>query len=223
MSKVQRIAGIAIFFGVTFPATGYATECASKLTTSSSVSSIIQCLKDQETEIAHLAAIQPIRGDKGDPGDPAFVPEGAVIAFDRPDRCPPGWANFDEGASRMIVGAYYQRGTGRQNVPTEDENGRRLVAKHYRDVGGEEMHTLTIEEMPTHGHSPPDGYYHWWYKGGGYGNHQITDKAEPENFQAAFSVPATEPSLFPKEAGLGGDHNNMPPYIALYFCKKEGG
>ena len=102
----------------------------------------------------------------------------------------------------MIVGAHKDRAT----------------TFGYRAIGGEEKHTLTVEEMPAHDHK-----YTW----------QIL--ADGGNFQHVWA--STHSKKFPNDPGradgltkttkTGGQsdgttkrHNNMPPFIALYFCKK---
>ena len=73
------------------------------------------------------------------------------------------------------------------------------------EPGGEEEVTLTVDGMPEHRHG--------LYFAGAYlkaGNTEQAIHGNPESLNVT-----TEP------AGRGQPHNNMPPYIALYFCKKD--
>ncbi len=233
---MQKFAGIAIFLGLISPTHASATDCASKLNASSSVSSIIQCLQDQETEIAALKLKQGPQGEKGDTGprgelgqtgeagpkgergepgvvgptgpkgDPAFVPAGAVIAFDLPSGCPLGWRDVglresERFAGRMLIAV---------GPRVDREKGQTTLARKLNDFGGTESHKLTVEELPKHSHplNRVDG----------------DDRTGGKFFQGGD---APREALRPSAgttlgAGGGLAHNNMPPYIALFFCKKEG-
>ncbi len=229
MSKMQRIAGVAFFLGLITPMPASATECAKNLTASSSVSSIIQCLKDQETEIAALKLKKGPKGDKGDPGEkgdpgnPAVLPRGAVLAFERDDltaeTCPDGWQPYKNARGRMIVGA---------GDPSEsegkfgfDEAGNRLTHYVMRQHGGAETHALDVDEMPDHAHraAPYDN------PGRGFlvhtGPNQVRLSGPDGPIGTLTDVELTTGGV-DRERRETLPHNNMPPYIALYFCKKEG-
>ncbi len=128
----------------------------------------------------------------------ADIPSGAVIAFASSETQPcPGddWKLFEEAKGRFIVGA----GHG---------NRSELTPRQVGDIGGEESVALTLEEMPWHQH--PMGIE----RGQGSG------EAYPYMRPASGSGQTTE--------GIGGlpdhatkPHNNVPPYVALYFCKKD--
>ena len=126
------------------------------------------------------------------------APTNAVIAFDDAtlqDTCPEGWSPFRAGRGRFIVGA---------------GKGENLSSRPARAVGGEEMHKLTIEEMSRHQHVTQLG--------------SIKVASDPNSTTQAVVAGGNSPK--PRNLGTNGmgasePHNNMPPYIALYFCKKD--
>lgn len=140
------------------------------------------------------------KGDAGPPGkmgDPGVAPTDVVVAFDDPLGCPEGWVEFTDAAGRMIIG----QGGGNQ-----DENGEDLTGRKYRAHGGEERVKLTTTEMPRHDHS----------LGGVFGGKTNGPLGTGHTLAGGHD--------WLKETGATGGgraHNNMPPYIALYFCKKN--
>lgn len=136
-----------------------------------------------------------------------LVPVNAVMAFDTRDGCPsPGWRNFDKALGRTIVGADFPNWSGARHL---DEKNRTLSPRKPDDVGGEEIHLLTAEELPSHTHEitlPKKWGTKAGADAGGWGN------GEAPNGDATFS---TKPP-----AGGNKPHNNMPPFIALIFCKR---
>lgn len=146
------------------------------------------------------------QGEKGLPGDPATIPSGAVMAFDLPNGCPLGWKSFKEARARVIVGVGDPSRTARKLG--FDINGRPLTELAYRQHGGEEKHRLTIEELPRHDHGTRyalSGRSLGW----GPGSHPIPTSTRRAESQKDWS------------AGRNIPHNNMPPFIALYYCKKN--
>lgn len=114
------------------------------------------------------------------------------------------WTAFGQG--RVILGV----GTG------TDGNGDQLIVAGGA-TGGEYEHTLTIAEMPLHGHpwlnaSALDGDAN-----GGL----MTDNDGVQTQRSAFSG---TPSMAAGQAigGAGGDdpHNNIQPYIGVYIWKR---
>lgn len=76
------------------------------------------------------------------------------------------------------------------------------------ETGGEEMHTLSIAEIPAHSHSPqsPSTGFLTVRTGG------------------VYSLPAAgtavgQPTVTANSGG-GGGHNNMPPYLGVYMLIK---
>ena len=127
----------------------------------------------------------------------AKLPLGAVLAFDRSEGCPEGWAQFADAAGRSLVGV---------------GKGQGLSNRSYRSIGGEETHTLTVTEMPTHNHDTQG--YQYLLSIDGEGAAMPHDRARSwPNIQRPGQI---------QPAGGSAPHNNMPPFIALYFCKYEG-
>ncbi|MEO0525424.1 MAG: hypothetical protein AAF088_21165, partial [Pseudomonadota bacterium] len=188
-----------------------------------------------ELKVNHANDIKGEKGDNGKDGSDALaIPSGAVLAFDLPNGCPMGWNTFEEATSRAIVGAYSDRAAGNINAPTEDENGQALSARHYRSWGGTETHKLEVSELPSHDHdasnlkTAKDGQHaHVTAGGGGEGRGEGVIDEGPRTDRAAT---ITLTGSGPHEHGIvgtvsakggGAPHNNMPPYLALHYCKKE--
>ena len=132
-----------------------------------------------------------------------WLPSGTVVAIDRADGCPDaaGWGTFAPAISRTIIGA----GTPAQNIEEPlrtDERGRNLTSRKYREHGGIERHTLDRDELPPFVEEVSSDL-----KDHGSG---------PGTLDVVVAV------LAEKKSGDANPHDNMPPYIALYFCKYEG-
>ena len=118
-----------------------------------------------------------------------LIPTDAVVAFAR-SKCPEGWSAYSHANGRVIVGM--GKGDGLSN--------RELFEK-----GGEEKHTLTTNEMPSHTHTVSVGRADT-----GSGGNKLPYRAHPN--QGAWNTQAS---------GGSEPHNNMPPYLVLQFCIKS--
>ena len=128
-----------------------------------------------------------------------------MIAFDIREGCPQGWQPFSHANGRFIIGA----GDPARSKLLKDANGDKLQDRVFGLPGGAQQHTLTIEEMPKHFHKLP--------------TLGLNNVADPATTQAVRATnPGNYMQHFRRTDGKGGSrpHNNMPPYIALYFCKK---
>ena len=82
-------------------------------------------------------------------------------------------------------------------------------------TGGEATHKLTVQEMPSHTHTMyvnNDGSSSSWSPT--FGDYLIKPDGvttSKKNYQA---------KLAQNGAGLDQEHNNMPPYLAIYIWKR---
>lgn len=105
------------------------------------------------------------------------------------------WSRYEAASGRFILGESQQYPIGRP--------------------GGEAEVSLNNLQLPDHdhrftnkflAHAPGSNFQ----QSGIQGNHGNTGFVHFENRERTFN------------AGEGRPHNNMPPYVALYFCVKEG-
>lgn len=158
--------------------------------------------------------------------EPFRQAKGAILAFDRSGAtsnadetsgyCPKGWEWFEPSGGRFIVGAGQH-----QNV---DENGRRLTRYpsfleiEAEALGGTESHTLKEAELPEHRHD-----FGFWFSDSD-GDDKTYDSKLPPRFRSGLNTnnrwTARSTRTPVGTAGSGQAHNNMPPYVALFYCKR---
>ena len=129
-------------------------------------------------------------------------PKNAVVAFRTSEQhgaCPGGWSVFREAGGRVIVGAGPHENFHISSYPS-------FVDDPLRATGGEERVTLKEAHMPRHTHGIPRQT-----DGGATGIVALLARGHSANVEP---LPTTE-------VGESEPHNNMPPFIALYFCKKD--
>jgi len=140
------------------------------------------------------------------------VPKGAVLAFDVVHGCPSGWTRFTSANGRVIIGV----GAG-----NADAKGQLLSERRLSETGGEETVVLTTDEMPRHNHGgetgTPKPALNYFHRADGHFDSQLV--SNPRTGEAFDNHTDHTHEI----AAEGGDtpHNNMPPYIALYLCKKD--
>ena len=108
------------------------------------------------------------------------------------------WEAF--GVGRTLIGV----GTG------TDTNGTKHTFSSAELTGGEYTHKLTVTEMPKHKHDI--NRPRWW-----------TAEQSSETGGSVYASTATRPGAVTKpigEAGGNGYHNNLEPYITVYFWKR---
>jgi len=137
------------------------------------------------------------------------VPIGGIIMWSG-STAPAGWAICD---GQTVNGRI-----------TPDLRGRFVLGMGSRAVGttgGEEAHTLTVNELPAHNHTATDlGHVHQFPIGPG--DAGARDKAA-DGDQAASKQVSTFTgfaNVVIGNTGGGAAHNNMPPYYVLAYIMR---
>jgi len=141
------------------------------------------------------------------------LPDAAVVAFDG-SACPEDWEPYTPATARMIVGAgdkwHPKHRKWEKQLPTGGVEPTDLESIEAMSSGGEVAHILTVEEMPEHAHTMLWGRTDVDTEGRkGKGNDVKRGLLPIRPIHSTLSEGAYKP------------HNNMPPYIALYFCQKK--
>lgn len=78
------------------------------------------------------------------------------------------------------------------------------------ETGGEENHTLSINEMPKHSHKMKYDSIGWTALRQSSGTNGILEN-NTSSYDGQYST---------EEVGNGNAHNNMPPYLAVNMWKR---
>lgn len=105
------------------------------------------------------------------------------------------WERFGQG--RTLIG----EGTG--------NDGSTSMNFTAGSTGGEYKHKLTVDEMPSHNHSMTIRVSSVWNDNGGIA-YQLTKK----------QTDMIHPSDYINATGGNKSHNNLQPYITVYFWKR---
>ena len=119
------------------------------------------------------------------------LPPGAVVAYDTPNGCPDGWSALQDASDRFNVGAGGEY--------------------EYRSTGGVDSVTLDIRHMPNHRHHNPT-------QGGSPRGGRSALLAQDDGFLPSSGMPHARPT---EAVGGGEPHENRPPYLALFLCRKH--
>lgn len=143
------------------------------------------------------------------------VPQGGIIMWHgSPSAVPSGWALCDGSngtpdlRGRFIVGASSITDNTINEGTTPSQYG-------WKKTGGEDKHTLTINEMPSHNHTDSTMYNYKLVPYNDNGSNTTTDSdtsvGEPDIISAGKRL------LY---QGGGQAHENRPPYYALAYIMK---
>jgi hypothetical protein len=134
-----------------------------------------------------------------------IVPSGAVLAFNL-SACPSGWSLYAAAGGRAVIGVNAAGGNG-------------LSQRNLGDVVGEETHTMSVAEMPSHSHTllidqeaPACAGGYWGMTWGATQTCNATEPTLGAGLQNFMTVQA---------AGGGGPFNQMQPSVTLLYCQKS--
>jgi len=156
-----------------------------------------------------------------------LIPAGTIIQSASINE-PNGWFDCNGRTLNIDVYSYlfnaigYTYGGSGSNFNIPDIRGRvcvgagsgnGLTTRNLGSVGGEENHTLSINEMPSHTHSlsrrinPDSGAYD-------------TNNSHTQESSAATTDRELSGSFDTSSAGSGNSHNNMQPFIVMRYLIK---
>jgi len=167
-----------------------------------------------------------VRGISSDtPINVIDVPAGAVIAFDKDDgSCPDNtWMNIGKDEAKKFAGRtlVVAGGTVKQEDRQSNENNLNdgTSLRDHRMTGGQEKVRLETQHTAAHSHTVTQRSTYVRDNNSPHRNHNalIAYTGSPNSADGASNknggVKTTQPSQ---------PHDNMPPFIALTFCKKLG-
>lgn len=115
----------------------------------------------------------------------------------------------DTNPSTFLKGTWQQFGQGRTLIGEgTGDDGTDSQTFNANDIGGEYKHKLTVEEMPKHTHK-------FRYRGG-----QGAQASEPFGENKPILQGSNDYGPNVDETGGGVSHNNIQPYVTVYFWKR---
>lgn len=94
--------------------------------------------------------------------------------------------------------------------------GRFLYANSSTATGGENTHTLTVAEMPSHSHTTSK----WVVHDIGWHTHKASSAVPTASQQSNTYTPFNNGGITVTNTGSSHAHNNMPAYQSCYTWKR---
>lgn len=150
----------------------------------------------------------------------SIVPLGTVVAWSGDvTKIPEGWIICDGNNGQSMnnikipdLRGRFILGINNDNITsgTNSDGSPISISKNtLYNTGGEEKHTLNINEMPNHSH--------YWCGGGGGGG---ADGNGPAHWDGDMHSNCAYQRINVQPAGNNQPHNNMPPYYVLAYIIK---
>lgn len=151
------------------------------------------------------------------------LPKEAVVAFS--GVCPEDWKPYEPAAARFVIGAATKADLEAGPAAFRNgSNGKPLTERRAGVPGGSEKHTLPPGALPGHQHFTvvKQNYNRDLDAKSAISFNRDENEGDAkdyklEGYNAQANIGVTSSS------GDGEEFGSMPPYIALYFCKKKAG
>ncbi len=142
----------------------------------------------------------------------AAPPAGSILLVDDGRGCPAGWTDVALAEPEVFAG----------RTPLAVGFAEERVFRGYRQVGGSEAVALTEGELPAHAHALPLGFE---ARRDGSGTRSGSSLGSGFASGSSLGDQVAVRTLAGREqtgrAGAGAPHDNMPPFVALFWCRKD--
>jgi len=139
--------------------------------------------------------------------EPWVAPTGAILLVDDVRGCPDGWTDVADAEREVFAGRFpVAAGVG---IPDE-------VPRH-RDIGGTHRVQLTERDLPSHAHDMPLRFA----RAPGAETERTGSGLATGSARDLVAVPARTGRERTGRVGAGAPVENRPPFVALYFCRRD--
>ncbi|MEO1090858.1 MAG: hypothetical protein AAFX81_09515 [Pseudomonadota bacterium] len=156
-------------------------------------------LRLAETE----AELEVVRNDLIATGA-ALPPPGSIMLMDDATGCPAGWTDVAVVEPEVFAG----------RVPVAVGFSADRSIRAFREVGGEEAHRLVTAELPPHDHRLPLAFSSQRDDGPSSAASRLLSGRQ-------IAVATRTGGEATRPTGSGQPHPNMPPFVAIYWCRKD--